>query len=79
VAATDDLPYPRYQAASTGSWEGVIIALNIDDYVDVQAPGLTAELVQAIHDTIAARPEFTGARISRMDITPTDITPAATG
>lgn len=77
MAVTDDLPYPRYLAASAGSFEGVVIAMNIDDYAETIAPGLTAELVKAVHDTLAARPEFTGAQVTRADVTRTDVTPAA--
>ncbi|MEV6544386.1 hypothetical protein [Streptomyces sp. NPDC051665] len=76
MAVTDQLPYPRYLATSVGAFEGVIIGLNIDDSIDTLAPGLTAELVKAIHGTIAARPEFTGAHVTRVDVIQTDLTPA---
>lgn len=77
MAVTDDLPFPRYLVASSGSFEGVAIAMNIDDYAENVAPGLAAELVKAVHDAITARPEFTGATVTRYDVTPVDITPAA--
>ena len=77
MAVTDQLPYPRYLATSLGAFEGVIIGLNIDDSIDTLAPGLTAELVKAIRDTIAARPEFTGAQVTRVDVIQTDLTPTA--
>lgn len=78
MAVTDNLPYPRYTALSTGTIDNVVIALNIDDSVDNLAPGLIGEVVRAVHDAIARRPEFTGARVTRADVTATDITPAAT-
>jgi hypothetical protein len=79
MAVTDDLPYPQYLAMSTGTFDAVLIGLNIDDSIESLAPGLTGELVQAVHDAIAGRPEFTGAKVLRADVTQTDITPAATG
>lgn len=75
VAVTDDLPYPRYLAASAGSFEGVVIAMNIDPSVEGIAPGLTDELVRAVHGALAARQEFTSAEVTRADVTRTDITP----
>lgn len=77
MAVTDDLPFPRYTALSLGNFDNtVVIAMNIDDNVEVAAPGLTAELVQAVHDAIANRPEFTGAQVTRFDLVQTDLTPA---
>lgn len=77
MAATDDLPFPRYAAVSLGNFDNtVVIAMNIDDSVETAAPGLTAELILAVHDAIAARPEFTGAQITRVDAVQTDVTPA---
>lgn len=71
-----EMPYPIYSVTSTGSFDGVNITVNIDEYTESLAPGLTEQLLRAMVDAIAARDEFTGATVTRTVATQTDVTPS---
>jgi hypothetical protein len=67
-----ELQYPVHTVVSIGTFDSVVITLNVADSGNV-APGIQDDVLRAISDALTARPEFTGATITRTDLVYSDI------
>jgi hypothetical protein len=61
-----------HTVVSIGTFDSVVITLNVADSGNV-APGIQDDVLRAISDALTARPEFTGATITRTDLVYSDI------